>query len=303
MKNNLKKYQSKTQLVLGTAQLGLNYGINNHSGKPSVEKSFEILNAAFQNGITTFDTANAYGDAEKLLGEFIKIAKLKDKIKVISKSKPATEGFNSMRIQNEVEESLSRLGIDKLDSYLLHSPEDMYNDQVIDSLHCCKKNNLIKNFGVSIYTPEDALFAVKELKIDSIQIPYNVFDQRLKRTDFFEFTKKNKIKVFARSAFLQGILFMADSKIPKHLSKIKEYLNLFDEIISQYKISRLQAALLFVYHTTGIDYLVFGVDNVNQLKQTIEITNSKLKNFSTCLEELNANFDTIDEKIISPNLW
>lgn len=63
------------KLCLGTVQFGLNYGINNFSGKPSKEAVFKMLDEALEQGITHIDTAVAYGDAESLLAntEFVPI--------------------------------------------------------------------------------------------------------------------------------------------------------------------------------------------------------------------------------------
>ncbi len=58
------------KLILGTVQLGLNYGIANDSGKPSIDNSIEIIKKCLKNDINTFDTARAYGDAEDILGLF-----------------------------------------------------------------------------------------------------------------------------------------------------------------------------------------------------------------------------------------
>ena len=56
-----------SKIALGTAQLGLNYGINNSSGKPSHQEIESILNFALSQGIDTLDTAIAYGDSETVL--------------------------------------------------------------------------------------------------------------------------------------------------------------------------------------------------------------------------------------------
>lgn len=57
-------------LTLGTVQLGVPYGVANRSGQPDVEHANKILAAAWDGGITCFDTASIYGSAERLLGEF-----------------------------------------------------------------------------------------------------------------------------------------------------------------------------------------------------------------------------------------
>ena len=59
------------KLILGTVQLGLNYGVNNSAGKPSLETAFDILNLAYESGIRTIDTAEAYGDSQEVIGQYI----------------------------------------------------------------------------------------------------------------------------------------------------------------------------------------------------------------------------------------
>ena len=58
------------KLILGTVQFGLDYGINNRLGKPSKQKVFEILDYASQNEIKILDTADTYGSATELLGNY-----------------------------------------------------------------------------------------------------------------------------------------------------------------------------------------------------------------------------------------
>ena len=55
------------KLILGTAQFGLNYGINNVIGKPTLDKANQILELAFEKGIRTLDTAGAYLDSHKVI--------------------------------------------------------------------------------------------------------------------------------------------------------------------------------------------------------------------------------------------
>ena len=61
-----------SSMTIGTVQLGLNYGIANNGGQPDEAKSFSMLRAAFENGITSLDTARAYGNSEDVIGRFLK---------------------------------------------------------------------------------------------------------------------------------------------------------------------------------------------------------------------------------------
>ena len=59
---------STTQLALGTAQFGLNYGITNRDGQVSEADVRELLQHAQTTDIRYLDTAQAYGNAEAVLG-------------------------------------------------------------------------------------------------------------------------------------------------------------------------------------------------------------------------------------------
>ena len=61
------------RLVLGTAQLGMNYGIANQTGKPELATARNIVRTAWEGGIRCFDTAQGYGDSERILGIFFQI--------------------------------------------------------------------------------------------------------------------------------------------------------------------------------------------------------------------------------------
>lgn len=298
---------SMNKLVLGTVQFGLDYGINNFSGKPSKERSLEALDFAYEKGIRIFDTAYAYGDAEEILGEFSQRWNLNRKIKIISKLKPnILEEFSDGKVQGAIEsnlkESLKRLKREYLDGYLLHTPGYIRKREVVKALTNLKKSGLVKNIGVSIYEERDAIYAAKLKEVDYIQIPYSIFDQRLDKTNFFQLAKKNHKTVFARSAFLQGLFFVPDEKIPAHLAKVKIYFKKLDKIISKYGLSRQQAALLFSLKNEDIDYVVFGVDNIDQLAEDIDIAKRDV-DCDGCIKELKNNFIQVEKNIIFPSLW
>jgi aryl-alcohol dehydrogenase-like predicted oxidoreductase len=294
------------KLALGTVQFGLDYGINNQLGKPSRKKSLAMLDFAWKRGIKTFDTAYAYGDAEDILGEFIKTRNLAAEIKIITKLKPniLTEksGKVAKIIGENLFESLGRLQRDYVDGYLLHTPSYIYNNKVIKALVDLKKHGQVKNIGVSIYEEGDALYAAGLKEFDYIQVPYSIFDQRLDKTPFFEIAKKNNKTIFARSAFLQGLFFMPDKKIPPHLNISRPYFKKLDKIISKYNLSRQQAALFFSYKNTKIDYVVFGVDKLTQLKENLEIVEKNV-DCESCIRELKRNFINVEKYIVFPSLW
>lgn len=294
------------KLVLGTVQFGLDYGINNPNGKPARESALSMLGFAYEKGIRTFDTAYAYGDAEEILGEFSQGQNLGEEIKIITKLKPniilESQGRIFDIIAGNLKESLKRLQRDYVDGYLLHTPEYIREEEIVSALNNLKKQGLVKNIGVSIYEGEDAIYAANLKEVDYIQIPYNIFDQRLDKMNFFELAKKNGKKIFARSAFLQGLFFMAEEKIPPYLENAKAYLRELDKVINKYNLSRQQAALLFSLNNENIDYVVFGVDNMRQLKEDIDIAEQSI-GCEQCIRELKEKFANIEKNIIFPSLW
>ncbi|MGA2418074.1 MAG: aldo/keto reductase [Candidatus Staskawiczbacteria bacterium] len=301
MENVLEK------LVLGTVQFGLDYGINNLNGKPVKEKSLEMLDFAYRNGIKIFDTAFNYGDAEEILGEFLQNHNFDKEIKIITKLKANIISELSGGVAYDIvfanlKESLKRLKRDYVEGYLFHTPAYIKDNTLVNSLRKLKGLGLVKNIGVSVYEEEDATYAAKLNEVDYIQVPYSIFDQRLDKTDFFQIAKKNGKTVFARSTFLQGLFFMPEEKIPLHLENAKGYLRDLDKIINKYNLSRQQTALLFSLKNKNIDYVVFGVDNIEQLKEDIDIAQQNI-DCEECIEELKNKFINIEKNIIFPSLW
>lgn len=265
------------------------------------------MKLAARSGVEFFDTANSYGNAEEIIGLLNKSDKTTC-TRVISKLKPNifSGGFVGIDkykiIKQEIEKSLSKTNLKHLDGYLLHTPQYIYDEDVVSALKKCRADGLIRNFGVSIYDEEDALYAASVIGADYIQIPYSVFDQRLDRTEFFEIARRNGVKIFARSVFLQGLVFMNEEKIPFHLKDAKGYMKKFDKIISRHGFSRAQASLMFAINKPDIYRVVIGVDNTSQLIEDLEIERSGL-DFKKCRDELVKEFKYIKNSIIFPSLW
>lgn len=297
------------KLCLGTVQFGLHYGINNKTGKPAQEQVFAMLDKAISTRIEYFDTAAAYGDAELLLGQFIESRCLQGGIKVVSKLMPnlidekCSNNQAEETVVEEIHKSLRKLHIETLEGYLLHTPTNFYNNGVMQGLKKVKQLGLVKNIGVSIYETEHALDVVSSGIVDYIQIPFNVFDQRLTKTDFFNIAGKNGVTVFARSPFLQGLLFITEEEVPDYLGRAREYLRDFEEIIRHYNLTRAEAAFCLSYLNPGIDYVVFGVDNLEQLAEDIEVVNKITDAHYNCTDQLKEHFKEIEKEIIFPSLW
>ena len=297
----------RSRLVLGTVQLGMKYGLNNTTGQPTKDESFAILDAALEAGINTFDTAWAYGSAEDVLGEWIKKRSLADNIFIVSKIKPHVlndypeENDPSNIVRSEIGKSLKRLNLRSLDGYLLHSPQYLNNKGVLEGLMKVREAGLANHIGVSIYDVADALAAL-EHGLDFVQVPYNVLDRRLEKTDFFAKTKERGVRVFARSPFLQGLLLMEMGDIPARLAHARPLVLKFGEIARRHELTRVEAALLFAYRCPA-DHIVFGVETLAQLKDIISIEERSESFGEKCVAELRDAFTDVDRAIVNPSLW
>ena len=112
-------------------------------------------------------------------------------------------------------------------------------DKKFEILSTLKKNNLIKKIGVSVYSPSQLIKILKEYRIDVVQIPFSIIDQRFLR--YFDYIKEKKILIYVRSIFLQGVL-LSNRKI---FSKNKEIIK-FNNFAKKIKKNKLDLCLDFV---------------------------------------------------------
>ncbi|MDE1919361.1 MAG: aldo/keto reductase [Patescibacteria group bacterium] len=297
----------KHRFVLGTVQLGVEYGVNNTTGQPSLDEAFATLDAAFSAGVHTFDTARAYGTSEDVIGEWIRSRGHQGRVDVISKMRPKAfesypEGTSASDIvRTEIQESLRHLGIDHLDGYLLHMPEHVYRDDVLEGLREAKRAGLVEHIGISIYDEPEALEAVHR-GLDYVQIPYNAFDQRLDKTNFFKLARAAAVTTFARSPFLKGLLLMEPERIPPHLAHARPLVEEFRKIATRHGLSPIEAALLVVYQSSA-SFIVFGAETSAQVKEILAI-GERLPSMATeCAEEIQKAFPAVDRSILNPSLW
>lgn len=287
-----------SKVTLGTVQFGLDYGIANTSGKPSYEKSRYIVATAYENGITSFDTAAAYGDSEKVLGRIFQELKIKDKVQIISKVAPVNVSANEAEkiITKSVETSLQHLGIDQLSACLFHREEDL---EYIDILRKLEERGLIAGSGVSLDSSTYCEQVIdKDIKF--LQVPYNILDKRF--DSFWAKAKAASIKIFTRSVYLQGLLLMPEGNIIPHLQSVIPTRRDLERLAKDSSMDMIELCMRYVLCNSAISSILTGVDSSEQLKQNI-----KLFNKGPLPEDLLTKIKNIipifPEKIIRPIFW
>jgi aryl-alcohol dehydrogenase-like predicted oxidoreductase len=271
------------KLVIGSAQLGMKYGLFNN--KPISIKEFKkIEKLVFKSNINFIDTAISYGDSENIIGN----SKLKN-LNIITKIKLPEKKDIYIKdwVSKEISKSLNRLKIKNIYGVLIHDYRDLLgkNGKIyLLSLQELKKKKIIKKIGISIYSPQEIKNIWKFWKPDLVQVPFNPLDNRILDSGWVDTLKKFKVKIFVRSVFLQGLL-INDGQFFRMKRNYIILLNKFKNWCYKNNISLLQGCLHFVKQFKKIDYLVIGFDNYNQLKEIIDVFKKKKiiipKKFST----------------------
>ena len=278
------------KLALGTAQFGLDYGISNKIGKTSIFEVKNILQTAQNANINTIDTAPAYGNSEQVLG-----STMNTNWNVITK----TSQFISVNsVIANVKKSLQNLELKSIYGLLIHNVDDIYQSnfsKLYQKLLELKQDGLVKKLGFSTYTPEQINNLLDNYNFDIIQLPINIFDQRLIQGGQLKKLKERGVEIHARSIFLQGLLL---EKVPQvnHFNPWQEHFNDYFSYLKNNKISKLSSALNFALNLTELDKIIIGVNNATQLQEII--THSQ-KNSNINYN----NFAIEDENLINPALW
>ena len=201
-----KTGRSVSEIGLGTWQLGTRWG-----DPFNKEEAFKILETAEAAGITFIDTADVYngGKSEETIGEYI--AAHPGKFYVTTKCgrrlNPHTaEMYTPGAIAGFIEDSLSRMKLEKLDMILLHCPPTSVfaRDDIFGELEKQKKLGKIADYGVSIEKVSEGVQAM-EYGVSAMEVIFNMF--RLKPLDeLFPLAEKNKVGIIARVPLASGIL-------------------------------------------------------------------------------------------------
>lgn len=286
-----------SKLILGTAQFGLNYGVNNLTGKPKRREVFGILKTAYDSGIRVLDTAEVYGNAHQLIGDFHK-AHENLKFKIITKFPHNTQ--NNL-IKSKVIEYLDLMNLEALDVLMFHSFDSFKsNYNLLNALCELKSHGIIKNIGVSVYTNSDLKSLLNEDLVTVVQLPFNLLDNFKVRGDLIEKLKlKGKI-IHTRSAFLQGLFFKKHTDNFYIVKSLNSYLKDLDKIKEDLDCTMEELALSYCIMQKNIDNIIIGVDSKIQLNSNIKAANYVINEEAS--KRLN-NIAVENLDLLNPSLW
>lgn len=273
-----------SKIGLGTVQFGMSYGVSNVIGQTSPNEVKEILNFSNRNQIAYLDTAPAYGNAEKVLGNIGL-----EEFKVISKFMPYAEKES---LNTQLERSLANLRVNSLYGYIAHRPMGLVeNPKQWDDLLKLKEEKKIKKIGFSLNQPQELDFLLKKAMMpDLIQVPYNYFDNRFK--EYLIELKQQGCEIHARSPFLQGLFFTNHNELPSFFNELKDDIA---ELKNNFGGSLSAVLLKYVLSLDFIDIVIMGVENVIQLKNNLIDINA-----AQILKPKEFNFS---ESVLMPSNW
>tara|TARA_B110000091_G_scaffold211305_1_gene255683 strand:- start:1081 stop:1959 length:879 start_codon:yes stop_codon:yes gene_type:complete len=288
-----------SKLILGTVQFGLRYGINNTIGKLTEVQVFELLETAYELGIRTLDTAEAYGNAHSIISNFHKQSK--KRFNIISKYSSSNFDY-PIDLVERIKVHCSNFNVNYLEGYMFHSYNDfkmnINNDpNVLDNI---KNSGLVKKIGVSVYSNDEIEDLLNFKNINLIQLPFNLFDNEYQRKEILEKAKKRNIEIHTRSVFLQGLFFKDINTLTNCLLPLKNNLSELSLILKNNNISIESLALNYPLNKTYIDKVLIGVDSLEQLKNNIKATEN---DFDKSIYEKIDCIQIKNTKLLNPSNW
>ena len=291
------KVQAEQRICLGTATFGLDYGITNQQGKPSLEGIEKILALAIQCGVYQIDTAQGYGDAEERLGQI----GIKD-FQVTTKTLPPPNNIQlaNWNISKALESSLRRLKLESCHGFLLHDTASLHAEraeELAKQMHQMKSEKKVSHIGFSSYDPTEAELLCERYDFDMVQLPFNLLDRRAGESGALARLKKRGVYVSVRSVFLQGLLLSLPRSSQQNINLPLEAVQEFHQECQKHKVTPLQAALGFVLKEKDISSIVLGCASLKEWEEILSVIKQPRATISWSPQT------DLQEEMLDPRRW
>ena len=286
-------------LGLGTVQFGMRYGVSNQDGKVLAEEARAILVDAAAAGCSVLDTAHHYGDSEAVLGRCAATRQFRVVTKTPQFEPQELDAKAAAALRSAFERSLDQLAAKQVYGLLAHSADDLLKpggDRLWAEMQSLKAEGSVQRIGASIHAGTQAVALLERYRLDLIQVPLNIFDQRLLRSGILSDLRRSGVEIHARSAFLQGLLLMPPGKAPVWFDPIRPLLRKFHASAVERNLSPLVAALTFVRDHGDVDAIVVGVTGRQQFAECLAAFRS-----SSSFD--GEGFACDDPRFVNPALW
>jgi aryl-alcohol dehydrogenase-like predicted oxidoreductase len=301
------------EMSLGTAQLGMSYGIANRTGQPDRAGAADIVDTARMCGVTFFDTARMYGDSERVLGEALSPSSAASPVTVITKlpAAPQPDRLPTSTVGEWVRQmvatSASELQRPALDVLLLHHWEDRERDSGSVWRALCELRNegVIGALGASVQNVDEAVAALVDPDVRHVQLPVNVLDWRWRSLEFLHArAAREDVAVHARSALLQGVLVIRPDRWPAvegmSPAVVTERLDKLVKDCDRSSVADL--AFAYVRSLAWVDTVVVGAERADQVIANVELFRRPPLNEDQ-VHDVADVLPRIPERFLNPALW
>ena len=278
-------------IILGTANLGTSYGLYNQQ----IPNPINFLKSAFENGITMLDTSNGYLNSYEAIAESNIAWDLNAKIRLQN----AHKDFFSAA-QTEIEKILDQIPKSRIRTLLVHDVRDLINfniSEVSEGLTRLKSIFGVEMAGVSVY-PEQ-VESVCSYNMDVVQTPCNVLDQRIMDLKSIGNESFFKLRLQARSIYLQGLLTRSYHNVQNKRFVCTE-LGRFHDWCLLKKLDPSFVSACFVVQSGLFQDIVIGAASTEELKLNIEYL-QLARDFH--MEPPYVDFKSSNLNVIDPRLW
>ena len=250
----------------------------------SDEINTKAVHRALDEGITSFDTAEGYGDghSEEVLGKALE-GRRKD---IFLATKVSKNHLRPVDLRNSVTGSLKRLHTDYLDLYYIHWPNpEIPLEETMQEMVKIRKEGLIRHIGVSNFDLPLLEAALKIGRVEAIQNEYSLLHRGIEK-ELLPFCLNNSIAVMSYSSIAKGILtgifhfggvklketdFRAERRLflPAHLEAETELLEAMKKIADAMKINCGQLAIAWLFHQKGLCSALVGTQSEKHFLENI----------------------------------
>ncbi|MBO0410444.1 aldo/keto reductase [Enterococcus hulanensis] len=289
-------------------------GLNHHRGPAKDPKEMmRVVQAAYQQGITMFDTAEVYGPYtnEELVGEAIK--EFRQEIVLATKGGFKIDGqtnypdSSAATLRASLEGSLKRLQTDYIDLYYIHRVDpNTPIEEVAETIQQFKQEGKILNWGLSEASGETIRRAHKIEPLTAIQSEYSIWWRDLEK-DIFPVLEELGIGLVAYSPLGRGFLTGKVTKdsianendnradLPRFTTEAmaanQVVLDLLQEIGNQKNATSAQIAIAWILAQKEWIVPIPGTTNLKRLSENnqavdITFTNEELSRINTAVDQM-----------------
>jgi aryl-alcohol dehydrogenase-like predicted oxidoreductase len=293
----------------GTVSLGLDYGIAapDRFGRPGEAEAVATLRRAADAGVTLYDTAPAYGDSERLVGDAL--GSRHDCVLATKVTVP--RGTNGQPLQGrglaeslEAQLAQSRLLLrrDPLDLVQIHNAtvELLQGGELVGLLEAARAQGQLRFIGASVYREAEALAAIDSGRVDVLQVAYSLLDQRM-APRVFPAAQAAGVGILARSAFLKGVLTDKAQFLPPALAPLRDAAERARVALGVDWRGLPPAALRFGLSAPAVATVLFGARSDDELEAAVVAAAA-----GPLPPELLARTPALaleDEQLLDPSRW